>query len=133
MSYIHIYNGTLIDGTGVEPLQNAHILIQDNQIVDVGSDFDSSKINADEHEILEIDAQGGTILPGLIDTHVHMMFEIAPLQQRITTPFSMNFYKAIHHMRKTLDAGITTVRDAGGTDFGVKQSIEQGLIARSLI
>jgi imidazolonepropionase-like amidohydrolase len=44
-------------------------------------------------------------------------------------PFSMNFYKAAHHMRRTLDAGITTVRDAGGTDLGVKQSIEQGLIA----
>lgn len=128
MSYIHIYNGTLIDGTGAEPIPDAHILIHENRIVAVGSNLDNTQFNIDESEITEIDAQGGTILPGLIDTHVHMMFELAPLQQRVTTPFSMNFYKAIHHMRKTLDAGITTVRDAGGTDFGVKQSIEQGLI-----
>lgn len=128
MSYIHIYNGMLIDGTGAEPIPDAHILIHENRIVAVGSNLDSTQFNIDESEITEIDAQGGTILPGLIDTHVHMMFELAPLQQRVTTPFSMNFYKAIHHMRKTLDAGITTVRDAGGTDFGVKQSIEQGLI-----
>jgi imidazolonepropionase-like amidohydrolase len=57
-----------------------------------------------------------------------MMFEIRPLPERVTTPFSLNFYKAIAHMRATLDAGVTTVRDAGGADLGVKTAIEQGLV-----
>jgi len=128
MSYIHIHNGTLIDGTGADPIPNANILIHNNRIVEVGTSLNKTTITGDQKSITRIDAGGGYILPGLIDTHVHMMFEFSPLEQRVSTPFSMNFYKAMHYMRKTLDAGITTVRDAGGTDYGVKQSIEQGLI-----
>src|SRR5699024_2102035 len=37
-------------------------------------------------------------------------------------------YKAVKHMRRTLDAGVTTVRDAGGTDAGVKQAVQDGLV-----
>ncbi|GAB5493199.1 MAG: amidohydrolase family protein [Phototrophicaceae bacterium] len=125
MTYIHIHNGTLIDGNGGDPLPNANVLIHNNRIIEVGAEL--SSIN-DIEDLTSIDAQGGYILPGLIDTHVHMMFEIAPLPERVSTPFSLNFYKAIQHMRRTLDAGITTVRDAGGTDFGVKQAIETGLV-----
>ncbi|MCA9887444.1 MAG: amidohydrolase family protein [Anaerolineae bacterium] len=116
-----IQNETLIDGTGAAPVANASILIEDGVIRQVGS------VQAPQGATV-IDAQGGTILPGLIDTHVHMMFEIAALQERVSTPFSMNFYKSTRHMRRTLDAGITTVRDAGGADLGVKQSIERGLV-----
>ncbi|MCA9914815.1 MAG: amidohydrolase family protein, partial [Anaerolineae bacterium] len=118
---LFIKNGTLIDGTGAAPVANATILVDGGMITKVGD------IQPPEDAII-IDAQGGTILPGLIDTHVHMMMEIAALQQRVSTPFSMNFYNAIHHMRRTLDAGITSVRDAGGADLGVKQSIERGLV-----
>lgn len=128
MSYIHIHNGTLIDGNGGEPLRNANILIKDNRIVEIGKTLNRTTISGDVESITRIDAQGGYILPGLIDTHVHMMFEIAPLEQRVSTPFSLNFFKSTQHMRRTLDAGITTVRDAGGADFGVKQAIEQGIV-----
>ena len=128
MSYIHIHNGTLIDGNGGEPLRNANILIKDNRIVEIGKTLNRTTISSDVESITRIDAQGGYILPGLIDTHVHMMFEIAPLEQRVSTPFSLNFFKSTQHMRRTLDAGITTVRDAGGADFGVKQAIEQGIV-----
>lgn len=128
MTYIHIHNGTLIDGNGGEPLRNANILIQDNRIVEIGTTLNRTTISSDIDSITRIDAQGGYILPGLIDTHVHMMFEIAPLEQRVSTPFSLNFFKSTQHMRRTLDAGITTVRDAGGADFGVKQAIEQGIV-----
>jgi imidazolonepropionase-like amidohydrolase len=116
-----IHNGTLIDGTGAQPVASAGVLVDGGKINQVGP------IQAPAGSE-RIDAQGGYILPGFIDTHVHMMFEIQALQDRVTMPFSMNFYKALHHMRKTLDAGVTTVRDAGGADFGVKQSIEKGLI-----
>lgn len=128
MAYIHVHNGTLIDGNGGEPLRNANILIKDNHIVEIGTTLNRTTISSDAESITRIDAQGGYILPGLIDTHVHMMFEIAPLEKRVSTPFSLNFFKATQHMRRTLDAGITTVRDAGGADFGVKQAIEQGIV-----
>ena len=128
MSYIHIHNATLIDGTGADPRPDTHILIHDQQIITVGA-LDNDTISLDDPHITRIDAQGGYVLPGLIDTHVHLMMELASLEERVSTPFSMNFYKSILHMRRTLNAGITTVRDAGGADYGVKQAVEQGLVA----
>jgi imidazolonepropionase-like amidohydrolase len=128
MSYTYIHNGTLIDGTGAAPIPRAHVLIHDGYIVASGDNLNEATITADQRSISHIDAQGGYILPGLIDTHVHLMFEIAPIEKRIAMPFSLNFYKAIQHMRRTIDAGITTVRDAGGTDYGVKQAVEQGMV-----
>jgi imidazolonepropionase-like amidohydrolase len=50
------------------------------------------------------------------------------LMKVATTPFSMNFYLAIGYLRRTLDAGITSVRDAGGADLGLKRALEGGLI-----
>ena len=128
MSYTYIHNGTLIDGTGAAPIPRAHVLIHDGYIVAAGDNINEATITADQRSISHIDAQGGYILPGLIDTHVHLMFEITPIEKSLATPFSLNFYKAIQHMRRTIDAGITTVRDAGGTDYGVKQAVEQGLV-----
>ncbi len=125
MTHTLIHNGTLIDGTGRAPVTDAAILLEDNRIRAVGPAA-SLAVPADARRI---DAQGGTILPGLIDTHVHLMFEGIDLLKMMGTPFSLNFYTAMGNMRRTLDAGITTVRDAGGADAGVKQAVEQGLVA----
>ena len=76
----------------------------------------------------EIDAGGGWILPGFIDCHVHITVEVDDLMDVLATPFSLPFYEAIGYMRKTLDAGVTTVRDAGGADLGVKTAVERGLV-----
>lgn len=125
MSYTYIHNGTLIDGNGGAPLADAAVLIQNDRIQAVGR---STEVHAPNGAVTHIDAKGGTILPGFIDTHVHLMFEGFDIPKMITRPFSMNFYRAIEHMRRTIDAGVTTVRDAGGADLGVKQSVEEGLI-----
>ena len=82
---LFIKNGTLIDGTGAKPIANATILVDGGMITKVGD------VQPPENATI-IDAQGGTILPGFIDSHVHMMFEISALQERVSTPFSMNFY-----------------------------------------
>lgn len=124
-TYTLLRNGTLIDGTGAKPLPNAAILLDDNHIRSVGS---LSSVTLPRLNTPDIDAQGGYILPGLIDTHVHIMMEFADQRQMMQTPFSLNFYKAIGYFRRTLDAGITSVRDAGGADLGVKQAIEQGYV-----
>jgi imidazolonepropionase-like amidohydrolase len=68
-----------------------------------------------------------TVLPGLIDCHVHLMAAPQSLQQRLLTPYSLSVAQALVHARETLAAGVTTVRDAGGTPRGVKLAIEQGL------
>ncbi|WP_096439017.1 metal-dependent hydrolase family protein [Alteribacter populi] len=124
MSKKLIKNGTVINGTGADAKEGHIVVVEGNKIVYVGPE-ESYDVCGDEEVI---DAQGGTILPGLIDTHVHMMFEYEPVQKRLTTPFSMMFYKAQKYFEKTINAGVTSVRDALGADLGVKHAVEQGYI-----
>ncbi|MCB8968070.1 MAG: amidohydrolase family protein [Ardenticatenaceae bacterium] len=125
MAFTMLHNGTLIDGNGGKPLPHAAVLIKDNQIQAVGRKAD---IPLPDAEITYVDAQGGFILPGLIDTHVHLMYGDFNLLKTAMTPFSYNFYSAMANMKNTVMAGITSVRDAGGADAGVKQAVEHGLI-----
>jgi len=123
--YTLIYNGTLIDGNGNKPLSNAAILIKDNQIVDVGTE---DSISLPDAEIKNIDVNGMFILPGFIDTHVHIMANGFKMEDTMYNPLSFYFYRGAENMRRTIDAGVTTVRDAGLADVGVKMAVEQGLI-----
>jgi imidazolonepropionase-like amidohydrolase len=120
-----VRNGTLIDGNGGDPLRNAAVLIEDNRIRAAGPE---QHLDIPGGTITEIDAHGGWILPGFIDAHVHLMLEGVNIPALLTTPFSLRFYQAVEHMRRTVEAGVTSVRDAGGADVGVKQAVEQGLV-----
>ncbi|WAA08545.1 metal-dependent hydrolase family protein [Fervidibacillus albus] len=126
MTYTLIENGTLIDGNGGEPIENAAVLIKDNKIIAAGHLNDIPQVNG---EVKRIDAEDGFLLPGLFDTHVHMMFQQTDYNTRFQTPFSFRFYKAIEHFRRTIETGITSVRDAGFTDVGVKKAVDDGLIS----
>lgn len=124
MSYTLIKNGTLIDGNGGEPVNDAAVLVKDNKIKAAGKIAEFPHVN----DVKVLDAEGGFILPGFIDTHVHMMLRISDVQTTLETPFSMKFFETVHHLKDTLYAGITSVRDAGYTDVGVKESVERGLV-----
>jgi imidazolonepropionase-like amidohydrolase len=124
MTYTIIRNGTLIDGNGGTPVPNAGVLIEDDRLRAVGL----ASTLAAPAGAMEIDAQGGFILPGFIDTHVHLMLEGVNLQRELMSPFSLRFYNSIHYMRNTIEAGITSVRDAGGADAGTKQAVESGVV-----
>ncbi|MDP6513013.1 MAG: amidohydrolase family protein [SAR202 cluster bacterium] len=119
-----ITGGLLIDGTGSEPVPNASVVINDDGRIESVGPLDSKPRGAEV-----IDASGHTIMPGLIDCHVHMMSEIKPMQERALTPLSLQIIQATQNARATLDAGVTTVRDAGGTPMGFKMAAEQGLVA----
>jgi imidazolonepropionase-like amidohydrolase len=112
-------NGTVFDGTGAEP-RRADVVVADGRIVDVGTGLDGDEA---------VDCAGRTILPGLIDCHVHLMIDGLDPSAWLHDPFSLPFYRAIHTMRATLAIGITTVRDAGGADLGVKEAQARGLVA----
>ncbi|SET57828.1 Imidazolonepropionase [Oceanobacillus limi] len=120
-----IKNGLLIDGKGGEPKKEQIVVTNNESIIYVGPE---SGYTASGEEVV-IDAAGGTILPGLIDTHVHMMMEYSPLSTRLETPFSFMYYQAAEYLKNTLEAGVTSVRDALGTDLGVKKAVEDGLIS----
>ncbi len=125
MTYTLIRNGTLIDGTGKVPLPNAGLLIKDNRIRAVGA---ADSLSLPNQATTEIDAGGGYILPGFIDTHVHLMLEGVNIARDMVTPFSMRFFNAVKYMKNTVNAGVTSVRDAGGADAGVKQAVESGVV-----
>jgi imidazolonepropionase-like amidohydrolase len=126
MTHILVRNGTLIDGSGAPPVSDAAVLIEGNRIQAVGPARDMVLPHSD---IQVIDAWGGTILPGLIDTHVHLMLEGVNIARDMAAPFSLRFYQAVGRCRRTLDAGITSVRDAGGADAGLREAIDAGEIA----
>jgi imidazolonepropionase-like amidohydrolase len=78
--------------------------------------------------VLEVDGQ--TILPGLIDCHVHLCRAWGyDLLKRLMTPPSLDLLYAVPNARATIEAGITTVRDAGGTPAAVKTAVELGLFS----
>ena len=111
-------NGRIFDGTGA-PVSDGEVVIEGGKIVDVGSGLDGDVV---------VDLGGRTLLPGFFDCHVHVAFSDVNTWTAIQRPFSYRFYLAEHNLGRTLDAGITTVRDAGGADLGIREALENGLI-----
>lgn len=112
-------NINLIDGTGNDIQKNIDIKIENNVIAEIGKNLNGDDV---------IEGNGQYLLPGMIDSHVHVMLEMEPLENRLSTPFSYNFYKAIDHLKRTVDAGVTTVRDALGADLGLKEAVNDGIV-----
>lgn len=110
--------GRVFDGTG-SPVADADVAMAGGRIVDVGIGLDGDE---------QVDVSGLTLLPGLIDCHVHVMVSGIDLVRRLQRPFSYQFFQAARNLAATLDCGITTVRDAGGADLGVQRAVEDGLI-----
>ncbi|MET3683309.1 imidazolonepropionase-like amidohydrolase [Alkalibacillus flavidus] len=120
-----IENGLVIDGHGGEP-RKGEVVVVDGRTIEYVGPKSGYNVQGNEHVV---DAEGGAVLPGFIDTHVHMMMEYSPLSQRLTTPFAYRYFQAHQYMQATLNAGITTVRDALGTDLGVKKAVQDGLVS----
>jgi imidazolonepropionase-like amidohydrolase len=110
--------GSVFDGTGAA-LATADVVVESGRIIDVGSGLDGDDA---------IDATGHTILPGLFDCHVHVALDTIDSWELINRPFSYRFYVAQRNLEATLAAGITSIRDAGGADEGMKRAVADGLI-----
>lgn len=74
-----------------------------------------------------IDGGGRTLMPGLIDCHVHVTFSATNLALLAQTPNTTLALRALPILRGMLRRGFTTVRDAGGADWALKQAIEDGM------
>ena len=111
--------GCVFDGTGAPPARG-DVVVEDGTIVDVGAGLDGDE---------EVDLEGRTLLPGLFDCHVHftMSGNLDPLS-RIMRPFSLRYFEAVANMEATLRTGITSVREAGGSDMGVKTAVARGMV-----
>ncbi|MDQ3537350.1 MAG: amidohydrolase family protein [Actinomycetota bacterium] len=113
-----LQQATVIDGTGADP-SIADLVVEDGRIADIGSGLDGD---------VAVDLTGRWLLPGIIDCHTHVMASSINLMTVVNTPFSLQFYLGAQNLARTLAGGVTSVRDAGGADLGVKAAVEQGLI-----
>jgi imidazolonepropionase-like amidohydrolase len=111
--------GLLFDGTGSNPAV-ADITVEEGRILEIGRGLDGDE---------RVDLAGKAVLPGLFDCHVHVVVSTIDEMRNLHTPFSYRFYQAAENLKATLRIGITTVRDAGGADLGVKQAVADGLVA----
>jgi imidazolonepropionase-like amidohydrolase len=115
-------NARVFDGISEECLEGAHVLVQGGFIKAVSD----RPIKTSAAEI--IDVAGRTLMPGLIDAHIHAYFADVSWQK---TDAAGEAYRTAHAVRKlefALDCGFTTVRDIGGGDYGLWRAIEDGLI-----
>jgi imidazolonepropionase-like amidohydrolase len=108
----------IVDGTGADPAE-ADLVVEDGSIVEIGRGLDGDE---------SVDLAGKALLPGLFDCHTHVVVSSIDTMRLIQTPFSYRFFQAAANLESTLRIGITTVRDAGGADLGVKQAVADGLV-----
>lgn len=76
-----------------------------------------------------IDCGGRTLMPGLIDSHVHVFLSEVYIPNLEKIPLTLMTARAIGLMRGMIDRGFTSVRDTGGADWGIKEAVEKGNIA----
>ncbi|MCS7364902.1 MAG: amidohydrolase family protein [archaeon GB-1867-035] len=111
MSYLALVNGCVIDGTGRPVLEKGGVVIKDDIIVEVG-DMDAIEI---PKEVKVIDVEGKTIMPGLIDAHIHLtgLRTGDLIREPLLTPYATLVARAIRDLEALINAGFTTMGDAG--------------------
>lgn len=98
------------------------VLVQGDRIVAVGADIAAPA----DAEIVEV--AGRTIMPGLIDCHVHVVAESLDLWSNMTAPASLAALRSARVMEEALMRGFTTLRDLGGADYGLVRAVNEGVI-----
>jgi len=120
----------VFDGTRMR--EGAVVHVRAERIVAIGT---AAEVAAPGAEV--IDLPGMTLMPGLIDAHSHVLlhpYNEAPWNNQVLNEaLSLRVARAVNHLKATLDAGFTTLRDlgtegAGYADVGLKQAVTQGII-----
>ena len=75
-----------------------------------------------------IDCGKRTLMPGLIDSHVHVVLSEVVIRNMESVPLTLMTARAADLMRKMLDRGFTSVRDTGGADWGLKEATDSWLL-----
>lgn len=123
-------NGRILDGLGGE-IENGWVLVKQGRIEAVGRGAVGAIEGREEAEA--VDLEGRTLLPGLIDCHVHLVLDSGP--DPMTRVVEASDAEAVLRMAangmKTLKAGVTTVRDLGSKNFvdvHLRNGVEAGLV-----
>src|SRR5882762_9627152 len=113
-------NCAIVDGAAAERREVRHVLIRNGLIEDVSD----RPIAASQGRV--IDLHGDTLMPGLIDCHVHVVASEVNLDKNALLPSSLVAARAVRIMHGMLMRGFTTVRDLGGADIGLQQAVDDG-------
>jgi imidazolonepropionase-like amidohydrolase len=124
-----IQNGQLVDGTGKQPIPNARVILRDGLIEYAGPSHSAPSVPPGAQQI---DAQGGTIMPGLVEAHFHpTYFDVAALEDLdIKYPVEYVTLLAAANARLALECGYTAARSGGSLfniDVWLKKAIEEGI------
>lgn len=121
-SSVVFINVNVWDGLSDSVVKNIQVVVVGNRIRQVGSGVTlpgGAKI---------IDGKGGTLIPGLSDAHVHLMFNKPMDQLYNSAPMAYVAVRAARSAENFLQEGFTTVRDMGGPVGGIKRAIDEGTI-----
>ncbi len=122
MADLLLRNGMLVDGEADRPVGPVDVLVEDGRIVEV------SERGIGASAARTIDLARRSLMPGLIDAHVHVIATMPNLGANAGLPDALVALRAAGLMRAMLRRGFTTVRDLGGADIGLVMAVEEGLI-----
>ena len=123
MKQVLFRNARLVDATSTEARDGFDVLVEGDRIKEVSD----RPITASDAR--EIDVNGATLMPGLIDAHVHVKATDLNLALLGGKPSSYVYAQTTKIMEGMLQRGFTTVRDAAGADKGLADAVDHGLIA----
>lgn len=115
-------NGLVYDGHGDEVREGLEVLVEDGEIKAVSD----QPVAAGEAAV--VDLAGRTLMPGLMDAHFHAIAADPDISRLADMPRSLVHQHARRFLEATLMRGFTSVRDAGGADYGLAMAVESGLI-----
>jgi len=113
-------NAVIVDSSDPEP-RSGNILIEDGVIREIG------RAKSSTTDCRTIDVEGRTVIPGLIDCHVHVVASMMDLAMNAQLPAPLAVLRAARIMEGMLQRGFTTVRDLGGASFALAEAVAQGL------
>ena len=113
-------NARIVNANTPEPVEG-DVLIEDGVVRDLGARPVAGP------DRLVLDLNGRTLMPGLIDCHVHVVATKMDLTANAAQPNEIALLRSLSILKGYLDRGFTTVRDVGGAPYALAQAIEQGL------
>ena len=116
-----IRNAQIFDGISDQLSTSQDVMVSNGLISEIGS-----QLNAPQGAI-EIDAQNRVVMPGLINSHAHIMMQL-PVGTAVSTDAFYWAYVSTEAAQILLDSGFTTIRDMSGNSFSLKRAIDQGII-----
>lgn len=123
MTALLITNAHLLEPETGEMSDSSWLEVADGRIADTGT----GPAPAVTGDTAVIDAAGATVLPGLIDAHVHVLLTTMDPHEALSWTPGYATVRALAEAGRMLRRGFTTVRDVGGADYGMARAIDEGL------